>query len=330
MTQATPQGSHHAILIGINAYPERPLQGSVNDVRCVKAIFEDKLNAANVQLLTATLGEGNEPFVENREALPTESNVVAAFDNVIRDATAGDYVYIHYSGHGTIVRPSLDPENVVSNQFAGDLALALLNDQNPMKVQILPGKSLAKLLNRMIDYGLILTIVLDCCFSAAVYRDDDEPLSQTKLLGIRCLELADASNRDPANVEDYTAALGSVSEYRNADMLPNWMLDPSKYSMLVAAGPHEIAKEVTAGGQRFGKLSYFIREAFRGERGLGIKQKDLYRHIQARFFAEFKEDKPLACLGTRSWVSSDRAWALLWAMTLCSIEIFPLSEIRMM
>ncbi|CAH0025853.1 unnamed protein product [Clonostachys rhizophaga] len=237
MTQTIPKGNHHALLIGVNAYTERPLQGSAHDVRCIKAIFEDKVNAANVQLLTATLGDGNKPFVENREALPTESNIVAAFNNIIRDVTAGDYVYIHYSGHGTIVRPSVDPENVVSNQFAGDLALALLHDQNPMKVQILPGKSLAELLNCMIDHGLILTIVLVCHFFAAVYRDDDEPLSQTKLLSIRCLELVEASNQDPAYVEDYTAALGSVSEYRDADMLSNWMLDPSKYSMLVAVDP---------------------------------------------------------------------------------------------
>ncbi|CAH0056229.1 unnamed protein product [Clonostachys solani] len=267
MTQAIPQGNHHAILIGINAYTERPLQGSVNDVQSIKAIFEDRLNSVKIQLLTATLGEGNQPFIENREALPTRGNVVAAFNNTIRDATAGDYVYIHYSGHGTIVRPSLDPEDMFS----------------------LPGKSLAKLLNRMIDNGLILTIVLDCCFSAAVYRDDDEPLSQTKLLGIRCLELINTSHRDPSYVEDYNKALGWVSGYRNADMLPNWMLDPSRYSMLIAAGPHEIAKEVTAGGQNFGKLSYFIREAFRGERGLGIRQRDLCRHIQARFFEEFKD-----------------------------------------
>src|SRR6185312_10263341 len=66
---------------------------------------------------------------------------------------------LHPLGHGV----RLDPCYELSNKSTGDLALALL-DWDSSRARLLPGPRLAGLLKS--DKALVITLVLDCCFSA--------------------------------------------------------------------------------------------------------------------------------------------------------------------
>lgn len=56
-----------------------------------------------------------------------------------------------------------------SNTSTGDLALVLLGYKIGDQPNYLKGLILARLLNTIVESRLIVTLVLDCCFSAAVY-----------------------------------------------------------------------------------------------------------------------------------------------------------------
>lgn len=63
--------THYAILIGIDAYPDRPLQGCVRDVQNIKTYLEGVLNSVHMQIFTAT--KSTNPESTN----PTEPNTLA-------------------------------------------------------------------------------------------------------------------------------------------------------------------------------------------------------------------------------------------------------------
>jgi len=171
MDKRTQIVTHYAILIGIGEYPDRPLKGSVRDVQDAKVHLESTLqDAVKIHMITTSQTDGEVFDAAHQSALwPTYDNVISAFEETTSLARARDFVYIHYSGHGTRKPPSGE----FSNTSAGDLALVLLKGREEKRVCYLWGYELARLLKAMVDKGLVVTLVLDCCFSASVYRHDD-------------------------------------------------------------------------------------------------------------------------------------------------------------
>jgi hypothetical protein len=163
--------THYAILIGIDDYPDKPLKSCVNDVRDTKTFLESTLkDSIKIWAITASQIDRRSPDLAQDPALfPTSENVTSAFESVTSLSKAGDYVYIHYSGHGTQKPPSGD----FSNKSTGDLALVLLSGGKENRKQYLWGFELASLLKKMVNKELFVTLILDCYFSANVYRRDN-------------------------------------------------------------------------------------------------------------------------------------------------------------
>lgn len=84
----------YALLIGINDYKISgitPLEGAENDLRMIKKVLLDKLDFNEKNILTLT----------NRQA--THSGIENAFSQLAGNVGTGDFVYIHYCGHGSRV-----------------------------------------------------------------------------------------------------------------------------------------------------------------------------------------------------------------------------------
>lgn len=285
MSQLSKSSQYHAILVGVNAYKQRPLRGSVNDVTRIKSILEDQLNSCNITILTATekrVGQGERSFVEDDASLPTWMNVYDALLKVKKSANPGDYVYFHYSGHGQTEAPNEDPDDKATNKFAGDLALCLLNDDDPWKVAGMNGQTLGGMFDRIVQKGIILTAVLDCCFAATVYRRET----------VRCLEPTEPQIRSAA-----AAAAASPTTYRSLSMTRNWLMDPKGYTVLAASGPLEPAHEVEEQGRYFGKLSYFLYDVLNQSDGLRLRHSRVYRHLRGKFFQDAQRNQSqIPCL----------------------------------
>lgn len=252
----------------------------MRDVHLAKTHLESILrDAVQIQMITASQTDGHQPKPATPPApWPSYGNVVSAFEGTTSQARAGDFVYIHYSGHGTRKPPS----GKFSNTSTGDVALALLartEDSEETRVTYLWGYDLARLLKAMVDKGLVVTLVLDCCFSASVYRHDDLEDG-----GIRFIPYDDeiGLNHLPCPQESSSVSIGSA--YRDASALPNWLIDPDRYAILAACGPNEVAREPEVNGQRRGLLSFFLLE---GIKSLGLTRShiDIYNYLRTRMRA---------------------------------------------
>ncbi|KAF4637037.1 hypothetical protein G7Y89_g1035 [Cudoniella acicularis] len=271
---------HYAILIGIDAYPENPLKGCVQDVRRMKEYLESAIDNVHIQTLTAT-----EDFGKQRSTLPgdpmsrpTYENVISALQRVQSQAHPGDYIYIHFSGHGTHGEPYAE----YSDNSTGDLALVLLDDKKEGGVNPLRGPILAFLLNALVRKGLVVTLVLDCCFSSTAYRRDD----------IRFLLCK--PEQFSTELEKRSELATSTSDNRDISMRLNWLIDPDGYTIIAACGPDEEAREIkTPDDTKQGALSYFLRRTLDEPGGYGRHHRDIYKYLRALFKGSTVEQSPV-------------------------------------
>jgi hypothetical protein len=137
--------THYSILIEINAYPDKPLKSYLPDVQDIKMYLESILHdSVEVQIITASqIGPKSPDAVKDRVLWSIYNNLISAFKRATSLARAGDFVYSHYSGHGTRKPPF--------GQFAnstGDLALVFLTTEN--RESCLWGWELVSLLDAMV------------------------------------------------------------------------------------------------------------------------------------------------------------------------------------
>lgn len=261
--------THYAILIGIDGYPDKPLKSCVRDVQDTKTYLESVLHdSVEVQMITASqTGPRSSDAAKDRVLWPTHDNIITALKRVTSLARAGNFVHIHYSGHGTRKPPCGD----FSNESTGDLALVLLDGEKENQVRYLWGFELACLLKAMVDNGLVITLILDCCFSASVYRREDPSVRFLPYNSEIDLEHPSDPKKTP---EDEI--------YRDTSMHPNWLIRPDRYAILAACGPHEETIGLKFDGQSYGALSYFLLRTIECC-GLTKRHGDVYDHLRAKF-----------------------------------------------
>ena len=101
-----------AVLIGINFYvKDRHLEAAVRDVENMKSYLEANHESVTSTCFTASAPQDpdakhptEEPF-----AWPTYENITAKLEEIEQASKPGDFLYIHYSGHGT-QQPTKSPE----------------------------------------------------------------------------------------------------------------------------------------------------------------------------------------------------------------------------
>ena len=82
----------HALLIGIQDYGDTPfnsLKGPVNDIKLTEDVLRKRF------------GFSNENFITLLDDKATHTGIEEAFEALIKRVNPDDFVYIHYSGHGS-------------------------------------------------------------------------------------------------------------------------------------------------------------------------------------------------------------------------------------
>jgi hypothetical protein len=205
----SPAGSaatYHVLLVGIDDYKERPLEGCVNDIDAVqRMLLGPRLGLARDRIrrlaspLPGRSGERRQTEVAEQPA--TLDNLRAALAALGTDRVSrGDRVFIYYSGHGMRVpvhsarggryfREALAPADVL-----GDGELRLLYDFE-----------LNELLRAIVARTRAVTLVLDCCHAASVSRDGaTRSLARARTLPLTALGALGPGEtlRDPADATD--------------------------------------------------------------------------------------------------------------------------------
>lgn len=298
---------HWAVLVGIDYYTrEKCLHGCVRDVQKVKEYLDAGPDPKNISILTATTPPDPSSGLplEDSHSWPTSRNLTAKLKRVIQSAKRGDFVYIHYSGHG-----SREPSSVTSKETSGDqstqqpgnLALVLFHN-NKNGQSYFYGNFLAKYLRKMVDNGLLVTVVLDCCFSGSVLRDGD-----VRGASIRAVEYnPDVDVASLSEDENWLQIVSRDTSYpfRDASLQQDqWLVNPDGYTILSACGPHEIAQELTLrSGEQRGALSYLLMETLSAlkKRGIQVTHECLYEHLRIWFHACWPRQTPMR-YGNRSF-----------------------------
>lgn len=282
MEQQSSIACHYALLIGINAYAKTDsLKGCVNDVQSIKEVLDKQASpVVQTQILTATVDQTGDGITEDEKDRPTYENVVRALIEVSDRAIRGDCVYIHYSGHGTRIPPASKRKEGEVDGYHGSLALYLLADGEPGKVKELWGHQFAVQISRMVENGVVITIVLDCCFSTTLSQDNEDKDEAT----YDSPEIRHRPHQDDADNEDVVETEGKSSRYRQVDILPSWLIKPEGYTILVACGPYEEAVEFQPkrDNQFFGRLSYCLYEIFL-KHGFSDKSRHIFNHLRSKF-----------------------------------------------
>jgi hypothetical protein len=106
--------TYHVLLIGVDAYPIKPLSGCVNDIDAVqRLLLGDRVGipAASIQRLASP-----HPGTKHETTVPSDpatlDNLRRALGRLALEVPRGEgdhHVFIYYSGHGTRVPVGAPP-----------------------------------------------------------------------------------------------------------------------------------------------------------------------------------------------------------------------------
>ena len=279
-----------ALLIGINFYrvvgETSPLEGWARDVQQLHQHLEGR-DRIHTILLKASIGNegGSTKPCEDESQWPTLNNVRSSISMIISQASAGDLVHIHFSGHG--VRRKTKSENFGDHK-SGDLALVLYDPIS--NVRYLQGLVLACMLEELVDKGRQPVLVLDCCYSGSVLRDEPNRNGE-----IREAVFNAEIDRQSSSPDLSSKKLIFTAPKRDAMAHPDWLLNPDGYAIITACGPDEISRELKFGdGSKVGPLSYFLLLALQSmqRRKASMSLKSIYDYVSVQFHAGLIKQTP--------------------------------------
>ena len=148
-----------ALLIGIN-YLGTPSQlyGCINDINNVGSYLYNTRKYNSFIVLT-----------DNTRVKPTKANILQAFNTLFTNVRAGDELWFHYSGHGTLLRDTNRDE-----ESGFDSCICPLDYQ---RSGFISDDVIRQMLAQRVPKGVKLYIVLDACHSGTGcdlrYKYDD-------------------------------------------------------------------------------------------------------------------------------------------------------------
>lgn len=285
---AWTKSARYAILVGINSYKSedsRPLKGCVHDVNEISRKL--KQSVPDVRIYSFTASESPDPDatqpVELKEHWPTYDNISSCFDHVIQQGQRGDHVYFHFSGHSTVIPPCM-PHSDWNN---GDLALVVLEGPTSSEERYFNGVELAERLRDMVEKGLSVTMVLDCCSSGSTLRNDET----VRYSPYR----SEVDEKYPPRIRDTFRNDDDAGEgahgfaprgLRQASQVADWLARPDGYAILTSSDATERSFEVKFENPEsnlpHGMLSYFLLDSFDMLGGVGGPMRQLHESISMR------------------------------------------------
>lgn len=309
----TPQT--YALLIGIDEYLPNTLPGNaryeslmgcVRDVTRMEELLRSRLGLPDRHIIKLLASLGSHEMEEQR---PTYTNMIAAFQKLVEIAQPGDFIYIYYAGHGGRV-PSLVPE---IKQI--DESLVPVDIGTP-GARYLRDVELACLLKQMGDRKLMVTIILDCCFSGGATRG----LGGVTVRGLHTIDMT------PRPTESLVAAREVlVDTWRSLSGGTtrgfHWIPDSGGYVLLAACRATECAYEYPFGGHDgHGVFTYWLLDALR-HAGPDHTYKMVLERVLAKVHAQFERQTPLILGEANRLVFSSGALQPEYAVTVIAAEM---------
>ncbi|KAJ3941076.1 uncharacterized protein N0V96_008953 [Colletotrichum fioriniae] len=241
MAEGPNRGRKSALLIGIDQYSNEwlaDLRGSLSDVVTTEAFLTQ---VAGISKMTKLIS----PPASPNDLLPTFDNITSEFKTLADEAQPGDFIYIHYSGHGTRLPTAF--RDLKGDNVRYDECLILTSSDG--KLQHLRDVEIAFLLKQIADKGATVTFVLDCCHSGGATRGDDKDSGVRGSEDIPYENFSDLERKPIQSVEDLKDAWRPPTDDdnnagRGGIVVHHWMTASKGINFLAACRPRQKAQEV--------------------------------------------------------------------------------------
>ncbi len=311
-----------ALLIGIDCYMPnllrdgtyyRSLAGCVRDILRIEQFLRGELGLTDKRLIRLTAsrggrdnpssrGAGEKPSLmddekpsEPPEQWPTYANILQAFHNLKESAQPGELIYIHYSGHGGRVKTLPKHRALIPYKHIDEALVP--TDLGDDEGRYLRDIELAFLLQKLVDKGLFVTLVLDSCHSGSATRAGAAS-SEAVVAGATVRGSGSIDTRSKpslvASDEELVSNWLRLSPPVKRDFYvgSGWLPDPQGYVLLAACRAHEGAHEYPFDGvNKQGALTYWLLDSF-GKFGDGATYRRLHQYIQAKISEQFEQQNP--------------------------------------
>ncbi len=233
-----------ALLVGINQYSSRPLEGCLNDIDLQRnlLIHRFRFNPKDILVLT--------------DGAATRQGILTAFEeHLIKQAKPGDVVVYHYSGHGSRV---LDPNPIVGEpgQIGLNGTFVPVDGELPPgypevegSVKDIMGHTLFLLMSALKTENV--TVILDSCFAGGATR---EARIRSRDGGQKVLISADEKTYQ----QQWLSRLNMSPEA----FVQGYRTGVAKGIVLAATAPDRLAREININGFIAGIFSYLLTHYF--------------------------------------------------------------------
>lgn len=285
----------YALFIGIDQYlpNTRPgntqkyesLHGCVRDAVRMKEFLQHRLALPDTHMIML-LAPNTTPITSTELAVPhhqfpTYSAIVAAFQRITEMGQPGDMLFIYYAGHGARTASSV-PEYKKTDE------VLIPMDACSPQGRYLHDVELAYLLKKMGDAGLVVTLIIDSCFSGGTTRG----------LGNMTIRGTGSIDSDPPRSASLVASSQILAE--NWSHLPNgvlhrshWFPATTAYVLLAACRATEQAYEYPLDSYNgHGVFTYWLLEAFEHMSPNATYQM-VHARVLAQVHAQYERQTPL-------------------------------------
>lgn len=283
----------HALLIGIDYYidpnktvttrrydgngdemPHPNLNGCVNDILSIEEHLISNLDFKKGKITKLLAPHPNAGHGGLGAKEPTYQNIIQSLERLCLPtvSNSGDFVYIHYSGHGARAK-TVFPTLKQTTKKDGSIENGSIEDEVLVPVNIFRGGKYIRdlefgfLLQKLIDHGLVLTVVLDCCHSGGAVRGDEGLVRGTSKV------YESEAKRDTPKSIAKILQMASASQ--------GWLDGLKGCVVLAACQPSELARETKWNGKPSGILTSCLMRSI-DQKAEDITSQALYDRVRKK------------------------------------------------
>ena len=238
-------GIKRALLIGINKYLAVPkLQGSLNDVETMKRVLTTRWGFLDRHIVTLT------------DEAATRKGIIAALEQMVKEAGPKDTVYVHYSGHGSQVVDLNGDE-----QEDGLDETLVPQDGRTTNVRDITDDELNEMFSQLKARHAL--VVLDSCHSGTATRS---------------LEIRTRSIPSDFRQELY-------EQYERSKIMTRGAVVPtlsSRYVLMTGAAAHQEALDGPVDGRYHGFFTYALSRTL-GSLSAEASPRDVFSGVEREF-----------------------------------------------
>jgi metacaspase-1 len=143
------------LMIGINAYPDSPLNGCLNDIRLMYKILKDIYGYTDFRVLD--------------DRMATKKKILAGLQWLCMGAKKGDELIVDYSGHGTQVPCTTKTAGFEIDNLDECLVPYDMNWDDPLR-----DDDINQFISNLTK-GVKFLFIADCCFSGTLLKNPLPP-----------------------------------------------------------------------------------------------------------------------------------------------------------